>query len=287
MIGLAVEDGWRIRPSVVGHAYYDTLDIQDIVYPHWVVSYITEGEVETHVGSVASAAHAGQVMLHAPHLPFSEYASRGGNHRWFAVEAVHAHEVDLFRKYPVSEVTTIADPGRYMQTFDQMLAAWERQDGPFREMEISSLCQLLLAQLLQSWDNGGREPRKLPSEKNDDRFQLLITYMSSNLNEKISREQLAGLVHMNPNYLDRVFAEKFRLTPMQLLRELRLRRASRLLEGTELPLSQIAAQCGLGDAAYLSRQFAKRYGLTPGAYRERAKRKNQHYYGVSVLTKTN
>ena len=105
-----------MRPSVVGHAYYDELDLQDIVYPHWVVSFIAEGLVETQVGHHAQSARKGQVMLHAPHLPFSERSDRGGNHRWFVVEAANAHGMDLFRLYPVGEVTTIANPGPYIQT---------------------------------------------------------------------------------------------------------------------------------------------------------------------------
>ncbi|NBD24674.1 helix-turn-helix domain-containing protein [Paenibacillus glycinis] len=279
MTGTFFEDGWRVRPSVVGHAFYDELDLQDIVYPHWVVSFIAEGRVETQVGHLTQTAGKGQVMLHAPHLPFSERSDRDGNHRWFVVEAANAHGMDLFRLYPVGEVTTIANPGPYVQAFDQLMDAWNGREGLFREMEIASLCRLLLFYLLRSWELAGSAPRALPSSKNDERFQQIVTYLSAKLDEKISREQLAELVHMNANYLDRIFAEKFRLTPMQLLRELRLRKAKRLLEQSELPLAQIAAQCGMGDAAYVSRQFAKSYGVTPGAYREQAKRANQDYYG--------
>ncbi|MBM7568537.1 AraC family transcriptional regulator [Paenibacillus sacheonensis] len=279
MTGNFFEGGWRVRPSAVAHAYYPSLDIQNIVYPHWVVSFVTDGEVELQAGGVTRHAFSGQVMLHAPHLPFSERSDRGGNHRWFVVEAANDHGMELLRLYPVGEVTTIMDPGKYIQVFDQMLAAWGDKEGAFREMEISSLCQLLLFYLLQSWERGGRTPRSLPASKNDKRFQVLITHINAKLDEKVSREQLAELVHMNPNYLDRIFAEKFRLTPMQLLRELRLRKARRLLEQTELPLSQIAVQCGMGDAAYLNRQFAKSCSITPGAYRERARLANQNYYG--------
>ncbi|QHT63200.1 helix-turn-helix transcriptional regulator [Paenibacillus lycopersici] len=279
MTGNFFEDGWRVRPSMVGHASYDSLDLQGIVYPHWVVSYVTEGHVEFEAGGVTSYASAGQVMLHAPHLPFSERSARSGNHRWFVVDAVNAHGMELLRLYPVGEATTIVDGWRYARVFDQLMEAWGRREEPFRELEMSSLCQLLLYYLLQSWEQGGRKPRSLPPSKNDERFQLLITYLNARLDEKISREQLGELVHMNPNYLDRIFAEKFRLTPMQLLRELRLRKAMRLLEQTELPLSQIAAQCGMGDAAYISRQVVKSCGVTPGAYRERAKLANQNYYG--------
>nr|WP_240548098.1 helix-turn-helix transcriptional regulator [Paenibacillus lignilyticus] len=79
---------------------------------------------------------------------------------------------------------------------------------------------------------------------------------------------LAEKVHLNTNYLDRAFQEAYGINPMQMLRQMRLNKAKRLLETTEEPLSQLAQLCGLGDAAYLNRQFVKTFGMTPGKYKQ-------------------
>ncbi|MDR6550167.1 AraC-like DNA-binding protein [Paenibacillus qinlingensis] len=83
---------------------------------------------------------------------------------------------------------------------------------------------------------------------------------------------------MNPNYLDRVFAEKFHMNPMQMLRELRMKKVRRMLETSEYTLPEIAVQCGLGDASYLTQQFFKRFGLNPGMYRQQVRLNDQTYY---------
>jgi transcriptional regulator GlxA family with amidase domain len=49
----------------------------------------------------------------------------------------------------------------------------------------------------------------------------------------------------------------------------RLDEARRLLTETQLPLKDVSARTGLGDASTLWRAFGRRFGVTPAAYRER------------------
>ena len=53
------------------------------------------------------------------------------------------------------------------------------------------------------------------------------------------------------------------------MRQLRVDEARRLLEETTLPLKDITARTGLGDASTLWRVFTQRLGVTPAAYRAR------------------
>jgi transcriptional regulator GlxA family with amidase domain len=50
---------------------------------------------------------------------------------------------------------------------------------------------------------------------------------------------------------------------------LRIDEARRLLEETPLPLKDITARTGLGDASTMWRVFTRRLGVTPAAYRQR------------------
>ncbi len=67
------------------------------------------------------------------------------------------------------------------------------------------------------------------------------------------------------------FTRKFRmatgLSPMEYILSLRLDNASKLLLSTELPLSEIARECGFYDANYLVKAFSRHYGVTPGKFR--------------------
>ncbi|MCB1885358.1 MAG: helix-turn-helix transcriptional regulator [Geminicoccaceae bacterium] len=54
---------------------------------------------------------------------------------------------------------------------------------------------------------------------------------------------------------------------MEFLKELRLHRATRLLETTDLPVKAVARNVGYDSRSYFSRAFRARYGVDPTAYR--------------------
>lgn len=60
-------------------------------------------------------------------------------------------------------------------------------------------------------------------------------------------------------------------SPHDLIREARLKRACELLEETDLPLHRVAAASGFTHQRYFSTHFRRQTGLTPSAYRRRAR----------------
>ncbi len=74
---------------------------------------------------------------------------------------------------------------------------------------------------------------------------------------------------MSPRTLSRWSREHLRESPATFVRRLRVDEARRLLEETDLPLKEITARTGLGDASTLWRVFTRQLGVTPAAYRQR------------------
>jgi AraC-like DNA-binding protein len=273
-----MDDTWNIQIYKSEQVSYPRIHLKQIIYPYWVISYIAEGSVEVTDGNAATEAAAGQVMLHAPYVPFGERASGPGRHLWFLVDLRNSFGVDMFRFLEVNEIVTLDDPKAYSDTFMELLTASHEPSKPFGSLLRTSLGMRLVHFILLSWEKEGRIPRKSSGSRRDERIDQVIAYLNVNLQSKITREHLAELVHLNPNYLDKVFAEIFSVTPMQMLRELRLLKVMRMLAVGDKPLAEIASECGLGDASYLSHQFQKRYGSTPGKYREQARSIRQSYY---------
>lgn len=81
---------------------------------------------------------------------------------------------------------------------------------------------------------------------------------------------LAAEVSLSPSRLAHLFAEQLGHTPMRALRDARLRHAARLLEATALPVERVAAASGFASPFHFSRLFRERYGVPPGAYRDRS-----------------
>ncbi|WP_308639455.1 AraC family transcriptional regulator [Paenibacillus silvisoli] len=257
---------WQVSVYRVDVGTYDTLNLE-ITYPNWVISHVRQGHVFTETGGERHEVREGGVMLHPPFLPFSERASVPGVHEWVSVQIQTSYNIDLFQLYPVQPVVQLKDRDAFSHVFQSLLRTW-RNESPFREMSLTADMLRLAAMLLESWDENGRVGRSEAYSAKYDRFFPIIRYMADHMAQKLSRDMLAEKVHLNTNYFDRAFHEAYGINPMQMLRQMRLNKVKRLLETTEAPLSELASYCGLGDAAYLSRQFVKTFGMTPGKYKQ-------------------
>ena len=254
---------------------YTSLDLTDVVWPHWVISFVQSGQVETTTGGERSRAVGGDAMVHPPHLPFSERADGPGTHLYFIFDALLPPHLDLLRLHPVSPVVRLPSPADYAETFGHLRNAWALPVTPARDLRAFALATELLASILDGWQAAGCPPRPAALQTPEDRFAAVVGFMADHLDRRLTRDELAGRVCLHPGYFDRAFRAAYGLAPMQMLRDLRLRRARLLLESTDDTLDSIAHACGLGDAAALSRAFRARYGAAPGQHRQSAKQTRQ------------
>lgn len=277
-----IDDVWNVRIYKVEDASYKSIEFNNKIFPYWVISYIQDGQVEVTHGNVVQIASSGQVMIHAPGLPFGERSNTPGRHLWILLEITNSYQLELFQAYPINEIVTLSDPEEFTRLFYILLEAWNRQVSLFSELALAGIGMQLMYLLLDNWDRTGRIRRTLHDKKGDERLDKVLIYLNKHLDAKITRKNLAELVHLNPNYLDKIFQQKFQIKPMQMLRELRLKEAKRMLESSGCSLSEISARCGLGDSSYLSHQFHKRFGLTPGQYRDQVRQVHQSYYRMDT-----
>ncbi len=89
--------------------------------------------------------------------------------------------------------------------------------------------------------------------------------------ESLSITELAKMVYMSEAAFRKNFKKVYLVSPNKYIRLLRLENASKLLQTSDLPISEIALQSGFVDIKYFSKQFHKRYGESPKAYQTRYK----------------
>jgi len=149
---------------------------------------------------------------------------------------------------------------------DLALALVERDHGHRLAMAVARRLVLFLrrsgnqAQFSAALERQGREP---PQRRDISAFIL------EHLDEPLSVDRIAAGVGMSPRTLSRWCREHLQESPAELVRRLRVDEARRLLEETSLPLKDITARTGLGDASTIWRVFTQRLGVTPAAYRQR------------------
>ncbi|HET9956510.1 MAG TPA: helix-turn-helix domain-containing protein [Polyangiaceae bacterium] len=106
-------------------------------------------------------------------------------------------------------------------------------------------------------------------EKEPTELRGLVAFVLEHLSETLSVPRLARKFGMSARSLTRQCHSKLGASPAALVRGLRIDRAKRLLEETNLPLKSIAADTGLGDASTIWRYFSQQLGVTPAEYRAR------------------
>ncbi len=77
---------------------------------------------------------------------------------------------------------------------------------------------------------------------------------------------LAAEVGLSPSQLDRLFTKQFNLTPRQYFENRKLEQAIEMIQGTSLPIKQIAYELGFRSLPYFSRWFSQKTGRSPRSF---------------------
>ncbi|MGF1475695.1 MAG: helix-turn-helix domain-containing protein [Geminicoccaceae bacterium] len=97
-------------------------------------------------------------------------------------------------------------------------------------------------------------------------------FIEANLGEELSLAAIAGEACLSPHHFLRAFKAATGKTPHRYVQERRVDLCRRLLETTDLPLADIAYQCGFASQSHMTTVFGSAVGTTPGRYRS----DNQH-----------
>lgn len=87
----------------------------------------------------------------------------------------------------------------------------------------------------------------------------------------VSLSRLAEDLAVPRARLSRAFTRHFGRSARSHLRTLRVAEAARLVAGSDLPLTEIAAASGFFDQSHLTRAFRERFGAPPAAFRRAAR----------------
>jgi AraC family transcriptional regulator, arabinose operon regulatory protein len=112
----------------------------------------------------------------------------------------------------------------------------------------------------------------LEALRNAQRLSPVLSYIEEHLTtDRLDLDRLSKLAHLSPSRLSAVFRTLVGTSPRQYVQKRRMTRAEQLLIGTSMKVVEICASAGYADAFHFSRLFKKLHGVSPIAYRERAR----------------
>lgn len=101
----------------------------------------------------------------------------------------------------------------------------------------------------------------------DQRIQMAIAIMESNLNRQISLAKLARTAGLSASRFRHKFKAEVGVTPTIYLQTIRLQMARTLLASNSLSVKEVRAAIGIKSDSYFTHQFKKAYGQTPSGLR--------------------
>jgi len=223
---------------------------QDNVVFAWLRRWAREG---THVGALCTGAH---VLAHAGLLN----GYRCTIH-WENLESFREAFPDLDIQPELFEI----DRDRFtcaggVAASDMMLTEIARRHGPDVAAAVSE--QFMHERIREGHDNQ-RLPLQARLRISHPRLIEAIAEMERNVEEALSREEIAARVGLSRRQLERLFRRYLNTSPARYYLRLRLERARLLLTQSTMPVTEIAFACGFTSASHFSKCYRDMFARTP------------------------
>jgi len=110
--------------------------------------------------------------------------------------------------------------------------------------------------------HGGMAPHKLRRA-----IALIDHHLSDEEEGRVALRAVATNVHMSYFHFSRAFKQSMGMTATNYIAERRIERAKKMLEETEMPISEIALRSGFSSQSHFTTAFRRLAGATPKAFR--------------------
>ncbi|WP_297336551.1 AraC family transcriptional regulator [Algoriphagus sp.] len=265
-----------------GSYFYDKLH----QHPQLQLTLIVEGRGQFLSGDYVGRFSAGDVFFLGAHVPhvfrsdpeyFEENTplSSAGNTVFFDFAALERALGELDELLPLQKFHQFAGlcfqvSGSTQERVIGLMSHFGESEGLYRFQ--------LAIQFLTILEKAGNELKQLNhggviqglSEKDGNRMNQVMQYLLQHRFEKISLEETAAVANLSKEAFCRFFKLRTRKTFTQYLLQLRINEAQKLLQETDLGISEIAYRVGFENLSYFNRTFKNITGLTPRDFKQLA-----------------
>ncbi len=169
------------------------------------------------------------------------------------------------------------------ESYEEIRKIVRRIFGKYFERDGLALIRLdiffhqLLAELIGNFQIFQEHPKykSLYGSEDERRKNYVAEYMENRYMEKVSLADIAGALYLSETYFSKYIKQKFGMTFVEYLNEIRIRHAVEDLLYTEHSLTRIAMDNGFSNAAVLNRVFKNKYGTLPSEFKKRKKQARQ------------
>lgn len=112
----------------------------------------------------------------------------------------------------------------------------------------------------------------LITDQDEQIMQKVMQVIEENIdNNGFSVEDLGTIIGLNRTSFNNKIKSLTGFTPVEFIRDIRIKRAAQLLTNSQLLIKEIAYMTGFSDIKYFTKSFKNKYGSTPSEYRQKNK----------------
>ncbi|WP_018750358.1 AraC family transcriptional regulator [Paenibacillus sanguinis] len=151
------------------------------------------------------------------------------------------------------------------QWLRKMLFEQSREGSPLVRISLKVQLSQLLLLLVSSLD---AEDSAKGSSSNRLRAEKIRSYIDSKYFDPLTAGDIASKLGISTRHVNNIFKERYDMTPIQYLTEVRIRVAQKLLEETNKDIIAICFEVGYDSVSTFYRAFKAMAKLSPRTYRE-------------------
>lgn len=139
------------------------------------------------------------------------------------------------------------------------------------KLYVENLANLLAIHLLKNYLNYNLRISSFDRGLSPKKLDRVLRYIEANLDRKITLSKLAKIAGVGKFYFCRLFKSSLGLTPYQYVIQQRVAKAKKLLACSNIPICDIALDCGFSSQSHLAKHFRSMVRESPMNYRRSSK----------------
>lgn len=269
--------------------YLDDLEKYDLGYIRWhwhneiEFAVVLEGEVEIRADETTLILQAGDGIFINSEVLHTIKSTSSNNAILFTIvmnpQLIANDEHGLiFDSFVQPLVTCKAIPyiqlnsdTAWQQECLQLLTDIYEQDQQmnygYELFMYSSICKIWYLLIIDS-EHTINSTRNHQLTINQQRIKQMLKFMHAHYHEPIQLSDISAVVSISKSECNRCFQKMIGMTPFDYLKQIRLEQAIKLLQNTNLSMSDISSACGFNTLSYFGKLFKQYKGISPKKFRD-------------------
>lgn len=142
-----------------------------------------------------------------------------------------------------------------------------------KDFFVDNMLRELIIRILQTNQKRIYTAKTLVASE-DNRLSYIIKFIRNNLHETFPIDELSKKAHMSPSHFYRIFKNELGVSPVEFIKNERVKLAISLLQDPKRKIKDIYMECGFESRSYFNRVFKQMHDISPGEYQLKALQKN-------------